>query len=66
MTFTEHMKRIIELAEKSLVHVQEENYQKARGDLNNIHAHTSLAQQQLSNLEFTKAQDKIETDTDAP
>ncbi|GAI91992.1 unnamed protein product [marine sediment metagenome] len=56
MTFTEHMKRIDYLTAQTLVHVQEQNYQKAREDLDNMHVHTSAAQQQISNLEFAKAQ----------
>ncbi|MBA7542514.1 hypothetical protein ES705_34837 [subsurface metagenome] len=63
LDFTEHMKRVEYLTAQTLVHVQEENYQKAREDLDNIHVHTRAAQQQLSNLEFTNAQG--DTDTEA-
>ena len=56
MTFTEHMSRVEYLTAQTLIHVQEENYQKAREDLDNIHVHTTIAQKQLINLEFAKAQ----------
>ncbi|MBA7609969.1 hypothetical protein ES703_17172 [subsurface metagenome] len=56
LNFTENMKRIIDLANDALKHSQEEKYQNVREDLDNIHAHTTSAQQQLHALEFTKAQ----------
>lgn len=66
MTFTEHMNRVEYLSSQTLVHVQEQNYQKAREGLNNIHAYTSAAQQQLSDLEFAKAQGEIEPEAYSP
>lgn len=66
MTFTEHINRVEYLTAQTLVHVQEENYQKAREDLDNIHVHTSLAQQQLSELEFAKAQGETDTEAYSP
>lgn len=66
MTLTEHMNRVEYLIAQTLVHVQEENYQKAREDLDNIHAHTSAAQQQLNNLEFSKAQGETDTEAYSP
>ncbi|MBA7634869.1 hypothetical protein ES703_42467 [subsurface metagenome] len=56
VTFTEHMSRVEYLTAQTLIHVQEENYQKAREDLDNIHVHTTAAQKQISDLEFSKAQ----------
>ncbi len=56
LNFTENMKRISYLTDRTLVHVQAENYQKAREDLDNIHVHTTDAQQQIIELEFAKAQ----------
>lgn len=66
MNFTEHMNRVEYLTAQTLVHVQEENYQKAREDLDNIHVHTSAAQQQLSDLEFTNAQGSTDTEAYSP
>lgn len=42
LTFTENMSRIEYLTAWTLVHVQEENYQKTREDLDNIHVHTVI------------------------
>lgn len=66
MNFTEHMSRIEYLTAQTLVHVQEENYQKVRVDLDNIHAHTTAAQLQLSDLEFSKAQGETDTEAYSP
>jgi len=66
VTFKEHMTRIEYLSSQTQLHVQEENYQKAREDLDNIHAYTTAAQQQLSNLEFAKAQGGIEPEAYSP
>jgi hypothetical protein len=60
------MKRIIELAEQTLVHVQKENYQSVREVQASIYVHMTKARQQLNALEFTKAQGKIEADADTP
>lgn len=59
LNFTDHMNRIEYLTAQTLVHVQEENYQKVRENLDNIHVHTSAAQQQLSDIKFAKAQGNI-------
>jgi len=66
VNFTEHMSRVEYLTAQTLVHVQEENYQKAREDLDNIHAHTTAAQQQISDLEFAKAQGETDTEAYSP
>ena len=50
LNFTEHMNRTEYLSSQTLIDVQKENYQKAREDLDNIHAHTIAAQQQLDKL----------------
>lgn len=66
LKFTKHMNRIEYLTAQTLVHVQEENYQKAKQNLYNIHVHTSAVLQQLNNFEFAKAQCNIDTDADLP
>jgi t-SNARE complex subunit (syntaxin) len=66
LTFTENMNRIEYLTAQTLVHVQQENYQKAREDLDNIHVHTTMAQKQLSDLEFAKAQGDTDTEAYSP
>jgi len=53
------MNRVEYLTAQTLVHVQEENYQKVRDDLENIHVHTSAAQQQLEELQWAKSQGDI-------
>ncbi|MBA7567242.1 hypothetical protein ES708_08951 [subsurface metagenome] len=58
MTFTEHMKRIIELAEKSLVHVQEENFGNAAVDVMEISNNATKAMQQLDEISLSKHQSK--------
>lgn len=55
MSLTEQMNRIEYLTSQTLVHVQEENYQKARDDLNNIQAHTIAAQSELDQLLWVKS-----------
>lgn len=49
---TDHVRRIERLTAQTLVHVQEENYQKVREDFDNIHVHTTAAQQQLEKLQW--------------
>ncbi|MBA7522337.1 hypothetical protein ES705_14455 [subsurface metagenome] len=58
MNFTEHMKRIIELAEKTLVHVQEENFGKAAVDVMKISTNATKAMQQLDEFSLLKHQGK--------
>lgn len=47
LNFTENMKRIIQLAEQSLVHVQSKDYDSASEDLLQININANLAMQQL-------------------
>lgn len=58
MTFTEHMKRIIELAEKTLVHVQEENFGRAAVDVMKISTSATEAMQQLDDISLIAYQGK--------
>lgn len=50
LNFTENMKRIIQLAEQSLVHVQAEKFDNAHEDLVNIMNSTYAANRQLDEL----------------
>ena len=50
LNFTKHMKRIIQLAEQSLVHVQGEKFDSAHEDLANIMNSTYAANRQLDEL----------------
>lgn len=61
LTFIEHMKRIIELAEKTLVHVQAEDFDTALDDLMKIGINCNEAIQQLDELMHTVKQSKIDT-----
>ncbi|MBA7563306.1 hypothetical protein ES708_04961 [subsurface metagenome] len=56
LNFTEHMKRIIKLAEKTLVHVQQENFGKAAVDVLEISTSATEAMQQLDELSLLKQQ----------
>ncbi|MBA7586400.1 hypothetical protein ES708_28398 [subsurface metagenome] len=58
LNFTEHMKRIVHLAEQSQVHVQSENYDTALDDLMNIGINCNEAVQQLDELIHTVSQGK--------
>lgn len=66
MNFTENMDRIEYLTAQILIYIQEGDYQKAREGLDNIHVHTSAAQQQLHTLEFAKAQDGTDPEAYSP
>ncbi|MBA7664249.1 hypothetical protein ES703_72306 [subsurface metagenome] len=56
MNFTEHMKRIIQLAEQSLVHSQAEKFEPASECLINISINANEAIQQLDELSLMKYQ----------
>jgi len=58
LNFTEQMKRIIQLAEQTLVHVQAENYDSALDDLMRIGINCNEAIQQLDELIHIKYQNK--------
>ena len=58
LTFTEHMKRIIQLAEQSLVHVQSENYDTALDNLVKIGVNCNEAIHQLDELMNMKSTKK--------
>ncbi len=58
LNFTEHMKRIIELAEKTLVHVQQENFGKAAVNVLEISTSATEAMQQLDEISLLKQQGK--------
>lgn len=58
LNFTEHMKRIIQLAEQSLVHVQSENFGMATDDLMKIGVNCNEAMQQLDEFSLLKHQGK--------
>jgi len=59
LNFTEQMKRIIQLAEQTLVHVQAENYDSALDDLMRIGIKNNEAVQQLDELIHTLQQGNI-------
>jgi len=50
MNFTEHMKRIIYLAEQSLVHAQDGKFKPAADDVIKISIHCNEAMQQLDDM----------------
>jgi len=50
MNFTDHMKRIIYYAERTLVHTQAGKFKPAADDLVNISNHTNEAMQQLDDM----------------
>ena len=56
LNFTEHMKRIIQLAEQSLVHVQAKNFDTALDDLMKIGINCNEAIQQLDELMHMQSQ----------
>ncbi len=56
LTFTEHMKRIIQLAEQSLVHSQAERFESAADCLVNISINVNKAIQQIDEMSFMKEQ----------
>ncbi len=56
--FREHINRIIELANQSLVHVQSEDYDTALDDLLKIGKSTNEAIHQVSDLKLTIHQGK--------
>jgi len=56
LNFTENMKRIIQLAEQSLIHVQSENYDTAHDDLLKIWVNCDDAVKQLDELIKIKMQ----------
>jgi len=47
LNFTEHMKRIIQLSEQSLVHVQAKDYGSSFDDLESIKTNITEAENQL-------------------
>jgi len=59
LNFTEHMKRIIQLAEQSLVHVQAEKFEPAAEDLLKISINTNEAMQQIDELSLMKQQGTV-------
>jgi len=65
LNFTEHMKRIIYLAEQSLIHVQEENYDTALEDLMNIGINCNESVQQVDELMHTVSQGKVPAGEDS-
>ena len=58
MIFTDHMKRIIYLAEQTLVHAQAGKFKPAADDLMNISTHTTEAMQQLDDMSLMAHQGK--------
>ncbi len=50
LNFTEHMKRIIQLAEQSLVHAQAGEFDSAREDIFNISINANESIQQLDDM----------------
>ena len=50
LNFTEHMKRIIHLAEQSLVHAQDGKFKPAADDVIKISIHCNEAMQQLDDM----------------
>ena len=56
LNFKEHMKKIIQLAEQSLAHVQAENYDTALDDLMKIGINCNEAIQQLDDLMHMQSQ----------
>lgn len=58
LNFQEHMKGIINLAEKALIHTQEEKYPLIRDDLIRISIHCNEALQQLDDMVLLKQQGK--------
>ncbi len=58
LNFTEHMKRIIELAEKTLIHVQQENFGKAAVNVMEISTSATEAMQQLDDMSLIAYQGK--------
>ncbi len=66
MNFTEHMKRIIYLAEQSLVHAQAGKFEPAAGDLIGISNHTDEAMQQLDDMSLIAYQGREPAQKDEP
>ena len=58
MNFTEHMKRIIQLAEQCLVHAQAGKFKPAADDLLCISNHVDEAMQQLDDISLITYQGK--------
>ncbi len=58
LNFTEHMKRIIQLAEQSLVHVQSDRFKPACEAVFNISTHCDQAAQLLDDMSLLKQQGK--------
>ncbi len=58
LNFTDHIKRIILLAEQTLVHSQAERFEPAADCLVNISINVNEAIQQLDELSFAKEQGK--------
>ena len=58
LNFTEHMKRIINLAEQSLVHVQAERFDSACEDVINISVNAKEAIQQLDEMMHMKSPER--------
>lgn len=56
LNFTEHMKRIIQLAEQSLVHAQGGKFTAASDDLFQISDHSLEARNQLDDMSLTAHQ----------
>ncbi len=59
LNFTEHMKRIVQLAEQTLVHVQAKNHDSALDDLMEIGINCNEAVQQLDELIRTFQRDTV-------
>jgi len=56
LNLTEHMKRIIQLAEQTLVHAQAEKFEPAAANLVSISNHCNKAIQQLDEMSYMKDQ----------
>lgn len=56
LTFTEHMKRIVHLAEQSLVHAHAEEFKLAADDVIKISIHCNETMQQLDDMSLMRYQ----------
>jgi len=59
LNFTEHMKRIVHLAEQSLVHAQSGEFKPAADDIINISIQCNEAMQQLDDMSLMARQGTI-------
>ena len=55
LNFTDHIKRIVYLADQTLKHTQEEKFDSARDDLNNISIIVNESMRQLHSLQRSGA-----------